>query len=226
MTDYDPFAEDYDVKARNSPHNSQYDRPALLGLLGDVAGDRVLDAGCGSGLYVEELLHRGAEVIAIDSSPRLLEIARSRLGDDVNWRRHDLAEPLHWLPDNSVDHVLMALVIHYLHDPVPTLREFRRVLRRDGTLVLSTHHPASDWHRLGGSYFTDEMYEDTWKSGWVMTYRRRPLQTLTSEFTQAGFRIDELVEPRPTPAMATRFPATFDRLNREPGFIAFRLTKR
>lgn len=120
----------------------------------------------------------------------------------------------------------MALVIHYLQDPVPALREVHRVLRSDGTLVLSTHHPASDWHRLGGSYFADEMYDDTWQPGWVMTYRRRPLHTLTREFTQAGFRIDELVEPRPVPAMKTHSPETFERLNREPGFIAFRLTKR
>lgn len=94
MTDYDLFADAYHRKARDSPHNSQYDRPALLALLGDVAGDRILDAGCGSGLYAEELLNRGAEVIAIDRSARLLEIARNRLGDGVQWRRHDVAEPL------------------------------------------------------------------------------------------------------------------------------------
>ncbi|WP_161937843.1 class I SAM-dependent methyltransferase [Serinicoccus chungangensis] len=178
MTDYDAFAQEYDAKARNSPQNTQYDRPALLEMLGDIAGACVLDAGCGSGLYAEELLRRGAEVIAIDGSRRLLDIARDRLGDQVKWRHHDLSEPLEWLPDRSVDHVLMALVIHYLEDPVPTLREIHRVLRDNGTVVLSTHHPASDWRRLGGSYFTDEMYEETWTTGWMMKYRRRPLQTI------------------------------------------------
>ena len=226
VTDYDQFAEDYDAKACNSPQNKQYDRPAMLDLLGDVAGARVLDAGCGSGLYAEELVRRGAEVIAIDSSDRLLDIARKRVNDRVQWRRHDLTDPLDWLPDNSVDHVLMALVLHYLQNPVPTLRECHRVLHDKGSVVLSTSHPSSDWHHLGGSYFTDEMYQETWSTGWVMTYRRRPLQTITSEFTEAGFRIDELIEPRPIPAMEALFPATFERLNREPGFIAFRLTKR
>lgn len=226
VTDYDAFAEEYDDKARNSPHIVEYDRPALLELLGDIAGSRVLDAGCGSGLYAEELLRRGAEVIALDKSAQLLDIARARLGEQVQWVRHDLTEPLHWLPDRSVDHVLMALVIHYLEDPVPALREIHRVLRDTGSVVLSTHHPASDWHRLGGSYFADEMYDDTWSTGWVMRYRRRPLQTITSEFTQAGFRIDELVEPRPAQAMLTSSPRTYERLRQEPGFISFRLTKR
>ena len=165
-------------------------------------------------------------MIALDKSAQLLDIARARLGEQVQWVRHDLTEPLHWLPDRSVDHVLMALVIHYLEDPVPALREIHRVLRDTGSVVLSTHHPASDWHRLGGSYFADEMYDDTWSTGWVMRYRRRPLQTITSEFTQAGFRIDELVEPRPAQAMLTSSPRTYERLRQEPGFISFRLTKR
>ncbi|MGD8151225.1 class I SAM-dependent methyltransferase [Ornithinimicrobium sp. Y1694] len=226
MTDYDQFAEDYDKKARSSPQTTQYDRPAMLALLGEIAGARVLDAGCGSGLYAEDLLQLGAEVVAIDSSDRLLDIARQRVGDRVQWRRHDLSEPLEWLPDGSVDHVLMALVLHYLPDPVPTLREFHRVLRDTGTVVVSTSHPSNDWQHLGGSYFTDEMYQETWSTGWVMTHRRRPLQTIVNEFTQAGFLIDQLIEPRPTTEMRTASPATFERLNREPGFIAFRLTKR
>lgn len=225
VTDYDEFAEDYDVKARNSPHNVWYDRPALLALLGDVAGLRVLDAGCGSGLYAEELLRRGAEVVAIDRSARLLDIARARVGARVRWHHHDLTKPLGWLADSSVDHVLCALVIHYLEDPVPTLREFRRVLTGDGSVVLSTHHPAGDWVRLGGSYFTDEMYEDTWSTGWVMRYRRRPLQTIFREFAEAGFRVDDLIEPRPAPEMEASFPEKFERLSREPGFLAFRLVK-
>ncbi len=226
MAHYDAFADEYDLKARRSPHTALYDRPALLNLLGDVAGTRVLDAGCGSGLYAEELLRAGAEVVGIDASDRLLDIARDRLGDRALLRCHDLTAPLDWLPDRSIDHVLMALVIHYLEDPVPALRELHRVLRDEGTLVLSTHHPAGDWHKLGGSYFTDEMYEDTWSTGWVMRYRRRPLQAIISEFSEAGFRIDELIEPRPAPEMQVSSPQTFERLSREPGFIAFRLTKR
>ncbi|WP_454294785.1 class I SAM-dependent methyltransferase [Salana multivorans] len=226
MAHYDAFADEYDDKARHAPQTAFVDRPALLGLLGDVSGARVLDAGCGSGLYAEELLRRGADVVGLDASDGLLDIARSRLGERATWRCHDLADPLDWLPDRSVDHVLMALVIHYLDDPVPTLRELHRVLRDEGTLVLSTQHPASDWRELGGSYFADEMYEETWSTGWVMRYRRRPLETLVREFADAGFRIDQLIEPRPVPELRQRSPETYERLHREPSFIAFRLTKR
>ena len=45
----------------------------------DMAGARVLDAGCGTGLMAEALARRGADVVAIDISPRLIAIARARV---------------------------------------------------------------------------------------------------------------------------------------------------
>lgn len=45
----------------------------------DLRGARVLDAGCGAGQMTIELAERGAEVVAIDISPSLVEIARQRL---------------------------------------------------------------------------------------------------------------------------------------------------
>jgi 2-polyprenyl-3-methyl-5-hydroxy-6-metoxy-1,4-benzoquinol methylase len=59
-TDYDVMASSYEQHAADSPYNAHYDRPAVLELAGDVAGMRVLDAGCGPGLYSEQLLARGA----------------------------------------------------------------------------------------------------------------------------------------------------------------------
>lgn len=78
---------------------------------------------------------------------------------------HDLADPLDWPDDDSFDAALMALVIHHLDDRVPTLREIHRVLRPDGHLVVSTHHPTHDWLRHGGSYFAVEPIEETWSWG-------------------------------------------------------------
>jgi hypothetical protein len=46
---YERFADEYATHAVDSPWNSLYDRPAMLALAGDVAGLRVLDAGCGPG---------------------------------------------------------------------------------------------------------------------------------------------------------------------------------
>lgn len=61
---YEKLAERYAALIDTKAENAYYERPATLSLLPDVKGKRVLDAGCGSGLYSEWLLDHGAEVEA------------------------------------------------------------------------------------------------------------------------------------------------------------------
>lgn len=100
------------------------------------------------------------------------------------------------------------------------------MLRPDGIVVISTHHPAGDWHRLGGSYFAVEPVTESWSKGWEITAWRLPLTQIAAEFAEAGFLIERLVEPAPRPEMAETNPASFEWLSTEPGFILFRLVKR
>jgi SAM-dependent methyltransferase len=220
---YDSFAGEYEEHAAVAPYNALYDRPATLGLLGDVEGLRVLDAACGPGFYLEELIARGATVVGCDASARMIELARARVGDGPDLRVHALEEPFRWLPDGTIDVVLVALAHHYVNDRVRYLREMARVLRPDGFLVISTHHPTADWCRLGGSYFDVRPVTETWSQGWEITAWRLPLTRLTAEFAEAGFVIEQLVEPTPDPAMARTHPLTFAKLSAAPGFIAFKL---
>lgn len=222
---YDPFAADFERHATDSAYNAYYDRPALLELLGDVSGRAVLDAGCGPGLYAEELLRRGAVVTAFDESEEMVRLARQRLGDEADVRRGSLADPLAWLPDGSQDLAVMALVLHHLDDRVAALKELLRVLRPGGRLVLSTTHPTSDWLEKGGGYFDVAPVEETWQRDWSVRYWRQPLEGWCAEFAAAGFVIERIVEPRPVPAMAERYPEVHRRLMDEPGFIVFQLLK-
>jgi SAM-dependent methyltransferase len=222
---FELFADEYAQHAEGGAYNALYDRPAVLELLGDVRGKSVLDAGCGPGLYAEELLHRGARVTGFDESPRMIELAKARTASD-DFRTHDLAKPIDWLPDGAFDLALMALVIHHLDDRVAALKELHRVLKPSGRLVVSTHHPAIDWQRLGGSYFAIQPVQETWRRGrWVVRYWRMPLETVCDEFMQAGFLIEKLVEPRPIAEMAAMAPEDYSKLQSNPGFIAFRLRK-
>lgn len=63
----------------------------------DLAGCRVLDAGCGTGAMTEELARRGATVTAADISPRLVEIAHDRLApalrSQVTFHAGDMTDP-------------------------------------------------------------------------------------------------------------------------------------
>ena len=223
---YEAFADDFLRWAKNGFANAHYDRPACLSLLGDVAGRRVLDAACGPGLYAEELIRRGADVIGFDQSPRMVELCRQRVGPG-EFRVHDLADPISWLPDRSVDLVLFALAIEYVDDRVAALRELRRVLRPGGALGFSRLHPTGDWLRHGGSYFDVRVIHETWGTGWQVHYWLAPLEVTCEEVFQAGFLTERLLEPRPIPEAAAINPEDYEQLSREPkGFIAFRLVPR
>jgi SAM-dependent methyltransferase len=189
-----------------------------------VDGRRVLDAGCGPGLYAEELLARGARLIAFDASAEMVRLARESLGDRAALHVHDLNETLDFMADESVDVVVCALVWHDVDERVGALREFRRVLGGDGVVVLSCDHPTNAWLRPGGSYFDVEAKLERWSSldvsfpGW-----RLPLSVLCQEFADAGFVIDRLVEAQPDAATRRFDPETYDELREVPGFVVFRL---
>lgn len=223
---YEDFADEFAEHAEYGFHNAHLDRPACLELLGDVRGKTVLDAACGPGLYAEELHRRGARLIGCDQSPRMVELAQLRV-PQADIRLHDLARPLTWLDDESVDLVLFALALEYLDDRVSALRELRRVLRPGGALVLSRLHPTGDWLRHGGDYFAPRVIEETWSRGWQLRYWLAPLQTTCEELFEAGFLIERLVEPRPQPAAEVLDPETYQELMREPrGFLALRVVPR
>ena len=222
---YDSFAAHYEKHAAVAPYNALYDRPATLGLLGELEAKCVLDAACGPGIYIEELLARGAEVFGCDAAPTMIDLARRRVGQRASLRVHSLDDPFEWVEPATVDVVLCALAYHYVSNRIGFLTEAHRMLRHDGALVISTHHPTADWVRLGGSYFELRPVTETWKSGWEITAWKTSLTQLTEEFAAAGFVIERLVEPTPVPAMAAAHPETFDKLSREPGFILFKLRK-
>src|ERR671932_2590588 len=76
---YEAFAERYAAAVETKAHNVYYERPATLSLLPNVQGVRVLDAGCGPGIYTEWLLLHGAQVVACDVTPKMLEITQRRI---------------------------------------------------------------------------------------------------------------------------------------------------
>lgn len=222
---FDAFAEEYERHASVGAYNALYDRPAVLALLGNVQGQRVLDAGCGPGLYAEELLARGADVVGFDQSSEMIRLARKRLGERCDLRVHDLAAPLDWLDDETFDAVVLALVIHHVEDRTAAIRELHRILRPGGRLVVSTGHPTADWLRLGGDYFRSELVEDVWERDWHVRNWRQPLSKTCSEFADGGFLIERIEEPAPLPVMAELYPHDYAMLTQKPGFILFRLLK-
>ncbi|MCX5402686.1 class I SAM-dependent methyltransferase [Streptomyces sp. NBC_00335] len=222
---YDSFAEAYSAENENSLINAYYERPAMLALAGEVAGRRILDAGCGSGPLSAALRDRGAVVTGVDASAGMLALARRRLGEDASLHVADLRDRLPF-PDGAFDDVVASLVLHYLEDWGPALAELRRVLRPGGRLIASVDHPfvAYTIQDPRPDYFASNSYSFDWTFGGrsvPMKFWRKPLHAMTDAFTTAGFRLSVLSEPQPDPAARELFPDGFRDLSSKTCFLFF-----
>lgn len=208
--DYDSFAEAYTAATENSLVNAHYEQPAILNLAGDVAGRRILDAGCGSGPLFAALRDRGATVTGLDSSATMLRLARQRLGAGAALHLADLGDPLPF-PDGAFDDVVASLVLHYLRDWTAPLAELRRVLAPGGRLIASVDHPFQSQLQAGpgADYFATRRWSFRWDLGGhnaLMSFWHRPLHAMTDAFTATGFRISVIGEPPPAPGARDLFP--------------------
>ncbi|MFF4425085.1 class I SAM-dependent methyltransferase [Streptomyces sp. NPDC001549] len=225
VNDYDRFAEAYSAENENNLVNAYYERPAMLALAGDVAGRRILDAGCGSGPLTAALRDRGAVVTGIDASAGMLALARRRLGEGVALHVADLRDRLPFA-DGAFDDVIASLVLHYLEDWGPALAELRRVLRPGGRLIASVDHPfvAYTIQDPRPDYFATTSYTFDWTfdgQAVPMRFWRRPLHAMTDAFTSAGFRLTVISEPQPDTAARELFPDGFRDLSTHTTFLFF-----
>jgi magnesium-protoporphyrin O-methyltransferase len=111
-------------------------RKTLLSYLPrDLTGMRVLDAGCGTGMLAQDLALRGADVVAIDLSPQLVDVARERtpqhLRKRITYLAGDMTSPDHGRFDYAV---AMDSIIHY---------EQNDMLACLGRLAANTNHGIS-----------------------------------------------------------------------------------
>lgn len=116
-------------------------RTLLEWLPADLTGKRLLDAGCGTGALAVEAARRGADVIAIDVAPTLIEIARERAPTDlgqgsITFQAGDMLDPVH----GQFDHVVaMDSLIHYC--PSDVVKVLTGLAQRTHGSILFTFAP-------------------------------------------------------------------------------------
>ena len=87
----------------------------------DLHGKRLLDAGCGTGALAFELAERGADVVGVDISPQLIEIARTRTPANVAGRLSFVAGDMTAARHGTFDYVVaMDSLIYYSADDIKT----------------------------------------------------------------------------------------------------------
>ncbi len=182
-----------------------------LRLLGNAAGKRVLDLGCGAGQASVVLARKGATVIAIDSSVEMLERARQladRAKARVEWHHGDVAE-LAFLRAESIDLVVSVYALGEVDDLRRVLRQVHRVLKNRAPFVFSYEHPlalcvgreppaspSTPIHPVVRIPYFSEDPVTIERDGEAIRLYVRTVSDVFQQVTRSGFRVEVLAEPR------------------------------
>jgi len=189
---------------------------ALNKLLGDVEGKRIFVPGCGEGTYANKLAQLGAVVIGADGSENMIKLAKNNY-PELNLRVMNMLNKQDF-KTASFDFVVANMLLMSLSDISTFLRESGRILGLKGKLILSVLHPCF-------AYPTMKLYKTFWQKilgqkprGLVFNYfssgrsvrgedntpinvpfYHRTLEDYSQALNQAGFVIEEMLEPHQLP---------------------------
>jgi ubiquinone/menaquinone biosynthesis C-methylase UbiE len=230
---YDRFAESFHASrlAGEKLFNESIEMPATFEALGSIRdGLRLLDLGCGSGIYARIFAEQGAQITAIDISQGMLKLAKSYTkGFDIDYR-HVSFENFE-AAESTFDLILGSFMLGYFVDLGAAFRKVRRLLKPRGIAAVSGLHPI----RTSAVARTDNAYlvEDYFRQGYYyseivlgaekLPIVRRTMSDIAEAAWQGGLHIERLLEPRP--AIDLDDPAV-DFLRRCPAVVVLRLRPR
>ena len=143
---FDEWPEKYDqwfttslgslIKRYEGELMSDYLRPAL--------GEKILDAGCGTGVFTAGILSSGSQVVGLDLSLPMLRLAESKF---KKYTFHAILGNMISLPfkDCCFDKVVSMTALEFIPDAKRTVDELFRVAKRGGIIVVATLNRLSSW---------------------------------------------------------------------------------
>jgi len=163
------------------PTTPERERLLLASLSSYTRTKKVLDAGCGSGYFLERLERAGYAVTGIDISEEALKLARIRVGADVLLYRHCLDEPPWPIANESFDAVWSSEVIEHVYGVYEYAAEANRVLRDGGHLILTTPYHGRLKNVVVALFYFDRHFNNV-GGGHIRFFTRAALRTLLGRF--------------------------------------------
>lgn len=210
---YDDVAEWYDSVIRTGTIVQDAAVCAIEQMVTVTTGCRICDVGCGQGEVARMLATRGGKVVGLDTSAKLLDIARAaetRMPLGILYEKSDADSLVHWEP-SRFDGAICNMAFMDIPDLEATSLGIARILRPGGWFVFTIMHPCfqtpdSEWvrgatvdtARLVRAYFD----EGRWMSphGTGMRSRvgaiHRTLSTYFNVLSRCGLILDAVREPR------------------------------
>jgi 2-polyprenyl-3-methyl-5-hydroxy-6-metoxy-1,4-benzoquinol methylase len=174
---YNNFADEFDRKMNKYDLQRRIDIVFNELLPQNIAGKKLLDAGCGTGHFSKIASEKGAIVTSMDIGERLLEkVAEKCDTERVVGSILDIR-----FNDSYFDFVISSEVIEHTEAPYRALKEFYRVLKPGGILALTVPNRLWKWSCILANTLNIRPYEGM--ENWVGFFR------LKNEFKKTGFNV-------------------------------------
>jgi cyclopropane fatty-acyl-phospholipid synthase-like methyltransferase len=177
-------------------------------MMGDVVHKRILDLGCGDGIFGLELIDLGAKsYIGLESSFKMVQMANEILRQQGAKIEHTNIEAWDY-PSEKFDLVVSRLALHYVEDLDKTFQNVNKTLKKQGRFVFSMVHPVitssdksreksavrKDW--IVDNYFTTGSRKVRFMGNFVKQYHRT-IEDIFQSLQNADFVVEQLRESRP-----------------------------
>ena len=179
---YDAVAEAYEDAIADELDRKPFDRELLDGLAARMSGT-VADIGCGPAHVGRYLFDRGVDVVGVDLSEGMLDVARRR-NPEMRFEKADVNQ-LPFADDELGGAVAFYSLIH-LDDIAPALRELHRAITSGGVLCIAGHGGEGDAH-----------VDDWFGRGVSVDAHLWSLDVLCTDVERAGFTIESAVARAP-----------------------------
>jgi ubiquinone/menaquinone biosynthesis C-methylase UbiE len=143
---FDPWPERYD-RWFTTPIGSlvkRFEAHLILDLLRPASGETILDAGCGTGIFTNDLLSHGSRIFGLDISLSMIRRARRKAREG---RFQPVLGDISALPflDASFDKAVSITALEFIEDARRAVVELFRVTKRGGVVVVATLNSLSPW---------------------------------------------------------------------------------
>jgi ubiquinone/menaquinone biosynthesis C-methylase UbiE len=147
--DWDEASESWAdfVREGKDYYREEMNSPAAFKMVGNVNGKRVLDLSCGEGYNTRVLARRGAKVVGVDFSRKMIELASQREKEEklgIDYYVSDAAD-LREFRSGCFDLVTCFMALMDIERYEDAISEVARVLKKNGRFVFSITHPCFEW---------------------------------------------------------------------------------
>lgn len=216
------------VREGKDYYREEMNNPAAFRIIGNVKGKEVLDLSCGEGYNTRILAKKGAKVVGVDFSRKMIELARQREKDErlgVSYYVSDAAD-LKKFENKRFDVVTCLMALMDIEHYEDAISEVARVLKKNGRFVFSITHPCFEW---GVTTSGEPIAEWRYEEGTENTAEKKALHLEIKKYfgiskCEVSWDMKRLAKPFKTTSFHRTLTDYFQALHKN-GFLVARLVE-